>query len=216
MEVTSASAALEQLRDDGKFDVAIVDADASGLDGKNLVAAIRELPGRAGLPIILLCGATTARKFRLRGERVADEAGEVDPAVRRVRGNILAEPGGRSNRADEASSRRSPPPPEPVRVLFAMGASDDRASLSEQFGSLNCRLDLAASHGELIDAVRRRAYDIIFLDLRSSVSEGYHAARQIRSVLPATDETWLVALMAEFKDWKIAKTMPGGRHQRLF
>src|SRR6185437_17012137 len=42
------------LRGEGKFDVAVVDAETSGMNGKKLVAAIRELPNRAGLPVVLL------------------------------------------------------------------------------------------------------------------------------------------------------------------
>ena len=67
--------------------------------------------------------------------------------------------------------------------------------LSEQFGLLNCHLDLVGNNAELIDAMKRRAYELVFLHLSSSVSAGQETVGQIRRALPPASETWLVALV---------------------
>ncbi len=52
--VDSSTRALEQLGGADKFDAAIIDLEMPELDGRALARGIRELPGRATLPLVLL------------------------------------------------------------------------------------------------------------------------------------------------------------------
>jgi PAS domain S-box-containing protein len=196
VEVTSSLAALENMRSDGKFDVAIIDSDMPEMDGRKLTASIHQLPAREKLPVVLL--STLRQRESSDGMFKAVLTKPVKPTqLFDAFVEIFWPTRGAAATAPVKTAPPLPPPPEPVRVLFGLSKTDDKPGLLEQFGSLNCRLDCADNHSELIDAVRRRAYDVIFLDLSSSLSERQATARQIRQALPATDETWLVALAGE-------------------
>jgi PAS domain S-box-containing protein len=196
VEVTSSIAALENMRSDGKFDVAIIDSDMPEMDGRKLTAAIHQLPAREKLPVVLL--STLRQRESSDGMFKAVLTKPVKPTqLFDTFVEIFWPSRGAAATAPVKTAPPLPPPPAPVRVLFELGKTDDKSGLSEQFGLLNCRLDCAANHSELLDAVRRRAYEIIFLDLSSSVDGGQAIAREIRQALPKTDETWLVALAGE-------------------
>lgn len=195
VETATAADALEQLRGDGKFDVAVVDAELPGMDGEKLVAAIRELPFRAGLPVVLLsaqrrrantnCGASATLTKPVKPTQLFDVFVEIFWPSR-----------GAAVTAPPKPVAPTPPPPEPARVLFARGENAD-AELRERFASLNCRVDFVGDRIAAIDAVKRRAYAVIFLDLGIESGDGTEITRQIRRALPPTSETWLVALTGE-------------------
>ena len=198
VEAATASAALEQLRGDGKFDVAVVDAEIPGIDGKKFVTALRELPGRAGLPIVLLSaqrqrdsasgGASATLTKPVKPTQLFDAFVEIFWPSRGAAATAPTKPG-----------NPLPPPPEPVRVLFAQKEAADDAELRKHFASLNCHVDFAGDRAAMIDAVKRRAYDVIFMDVAIEAGGGTEIAQQIRRELPAMSETWLVALTGDIK-----------------
>jgi CheY-like chemotaxis protein len=69
--------------------------------------------------------------------------------------------------------------------------------LRERFASLNCRVDFVGDRIAAIDAIKRRTYAVVFLDLGIEAGDGTEIARQIRRALPPTSETWLVALTGD-------------------
>ncbi|HEY4246662.1 MAG TPA: CHASE domain-containing protein [Lacunisphaera sp.] len=198
VEVASASAVLEQLRGDGKFDVAVVDAEATGMDGKKLMAEIRELPGRAELPVILLsaqrqrdntgCGASAVLTKPVKPTQLFDAFVEIFWPSR-----------GAAATAPTKPVAPLPPPAEPVRVLFAQQIGADDVELREQFASLNCHVDFVGDRAAVIDAVKRRAHEVIFIDVAIETDGGTEIVQQIRHELPLASETWLVALTGDIR-----------------
>ncbi len=76
--VDSATQALEQLVGPARFDAAIIDLQMPELDGRALARSIRELPGRASLPLVLL--ANPGRKENPGGHFRAILTKPVKPA----------------------------------------------------------------------------------------------------------------------------------------
>ncbi|MEO6993267.1 MAG: CHASE domain-containing protein [Lacunisphaera sp.] len=198
VEVASASAALEQLRGDTKFDVAVVDAETSGVGGKELVAALKELPGRAKLPVVLL-SAQRQRDTKGFGANAVLTKPVKPTQLFDVFVEIFWPSRGAAATAPARLVTPLSPSPEPVRVLFAQEGSSDNAGLRAQFASLNCHVDLASDRTTLIDAAKRRAYGVIFMDVEIAAVGGTGIAQQIRRELPPLSETWLVALTGEIK-----------------
>ena len=198
VEAPTAAFALEQLRGEGKFDAVIVNPPATEMDGRKLAAAIRELPAHAKLPLILLS---------TQGQR--ENAGGLFKAIltKPVKPTQLFDTfvetfwPTRSAASTAPMKPAAPPPPEqkPARVLFGEPDAMKHGGVTEQLARLGCRADAAANRGEMIDALRRRSYDVAFVDLYSSMSDGLETARRIRHELLGTTETWLVAITDEMR-----------------
>lgn len=194
VEAESAAVALEQLRGEGNFDAAIIDFQMTEMDGRALGVTIRELPARAKLPLILL--SDQGQRESTPGLFNAVLGKPVKPTQLFDTFVALFWPSrGAAATAPVKVLPPLPPAPEPVRVLFAERRSDSQSVLLEQLSRLSCRADAAASPGEMIDAVRRQAYDVIFVDLHTSVDDGLETVRQIRRETLGAGKAWLVALM---------------------
>ncbi len=198
VEAASAAAALEQLGGERKFDVAVVDAETAGADGKIFLAAIREQPGRMALPVVLL--SAQRQRDRLGSGASAMLTKPVKPTQLFDAFVEIFWP----SRGAAATAPTKPvtpplPPPEPVRVLFAQKEGAGDAELRKHFAALNCHVDFVGDRAAVIDAVKRRAYEVIFMDVAIDAHGGKEIARQIRRELPTTGETWLVALTGEIK-----------------
>ncbi|MBK6425073.1 MAG: response regulator [Blastocatellia bacterium] len=71
--------------------------------------------------------------------------------------------------------------PEPVRVLVADDNAVNRLVLSRLLEPMNCRADLVESGLEALEAVRRRQYDLVLLDVHMPDVDGIDVARRIRN-----------------------------------
>jgi CheY-like chemotaxis protein len=196
VEASSAEAALERLRSGDKFDVAIVDGDIPKTNDRDIVSAIREIPGE--LPIVLLTA------HRQRGNAGGQAKAVLTKPVKPTQlfdafVEIFWPSRGAAATAPTKPVTPPAPAPEPVRVLFALGAGDHLAELRAQFSPLNTHVDFATDRAELLDAVKRRTYDVVFLGLAGTSEADLQIAKAIRGALPGTDETWLVAIAGDLK-----------------
>ena len=61
---------------------------------------------------------------------------------------------------------------------------------------LGCSVDAVANGLEAIDAVQRRRYDVVLMDIRMPDMNGLEATRSIRQQLPADQQPHIYALTA--------------------
>ena len=194
----TSAAALEHLRRDDKFDVAILALQLLDMDGRKLGAAIRELPARAKLPLILL--SAQGQRENPGGLFKAIITKPVKPT--QLFDTFVETFWPTRSAASTAPMKLAPAPlPEvkPVRVLFNEPTVEKQGAVLEQLGRFGCRADVAANRAEIIDALSRRSYDVAFVDLCASLADGLETARRIRYELLGTTDTWLVAVTGELK-----------------
>ena len=198
VEAENATLALERLRGADKFDVALFALRLPEMDGRELATGMLELPARTKLPLILL----SAQGQRDNRDGLFDvvlakpvKATQLFDAFVK----IFWPSRGAMSTAPVKSTPPLPPQPKAVRVLFAKAKVEHQGALLDQFTQLNCQVDAFGTRAELIDAVRRQVYEVVFLDLSAPVSSGQETARQIRCHLPANDQTWLVAITDELR-----------------
>jgi PAS domain S-box-containing protein len=115
----------------------------------------------------------------------------------------------------EAQIAAGPPPNQvhvpsnaerPLAILVAEDNATNRAVATRMIERLGYAADLVENGAAAVDAVQRRHYDIILMDIHMPVMDGVEATRQIHARLgPASP--WIVAMTAD--------AMPGDRDRFL-
>ena len=90
-------------------------------------------------------------------------------------------------------------PSQPAPVLSVLVAEDN--SLNQKIvvrmvRGLGCHVDAVANGLEVMEAVRRRRYDVVLMDIRMPEMNGLEATRLIRQELPADQQPRVYALTA--------------------
>lgn len=180
----TADEALQSIRQDSTIEAAIFDFQFPGIDVLSLVEAVRVLPQGQYLHILLL----TSVHLRAGDPRAA--AARISVSIYKpIRPAQLLEALTQSFDRRLTSNRKAPAAPIfdssfacrlPLRILLA---DDNR--VNQKVGSrflerLGYRAELANNGLEVLQALERQPYDIVFLDVQMPEMDGYAAARELQ------------------------------------
>jgi signal transduction histidine kinase/CheY-like chemotaxis protein len=214
--VGNGQTALAQLRphhDQAPYDLAIIDVEMPGMDGLELARAIRALPERASIPLVLLS------PFSHRGiEQAVQPLGTAAWVNKPVRLRHLYD-------SIAVAMGRKPAPPFPsqltpprqagsqqrkmaARVLIADDNVVNQKIAARMLEKLGCRVDIVANGYEAINAIANRSYDVLFMDCEMPEMDGFAATAAIR-MHESQDERRLPIIAMT------ANTMPGDRERCL-
>ncbi len=88
----------------------------------------------------------------------------------------------------------------PLRILVADDHPINQLVAQRMMGRLGYQVDTVADGREALDAVDRRAYDVVLMDMHMPVLDGLAAAREVRARWPDGQRPRLVALTASVLD----------------
>ncbi len=194
IEVESAAEALALLEGRQNFDLIMVDDTLAGLDGDSLSVRIRAKSGCSRIPLLLmnsltrragahLYAATLVKpvKYLALANALVDVlANPCEPAV-----NRSADPVVLANLAERW----------PLKILVADDNHVNIKVAQMSLRRLGYQADLAANGLEVLDALERANYDVVFLDVEMPELDGLETARRIRGGRVAI-RPWIVALTA--------------------
>ena len=201
MQVHCAANSLETLKllAEGKvFDAGIIDLQLPDVDSLALVEKIREHPAGKNLPLLLLSSV------RLRSDDARPaQAGILGLVHKPIRPAQLLDVLCRALNLQPQLEKKAPVTPVldgelarriPLRVLLA----DDNL-INQKVGQsilqkLGYRADIANNGLEVLAALERRAYDIIFLDVQMPEMDGLEAAREICKRWPVEKRPCIIAM----------------------
>ena len=174
--------ALELLARGEAFDAAIVDFHMPEMNGVTLAQTMRRHAACAGLPIILLSSSAQlqpkgAGLFAVQLLKPARQSQLFDALVTSLTGKrATARPAASAGNA--ALARQLP-----LSTLVVDDHDVNRriaVLLLQKFGY---KVDTAANGRQALAAVRRKPYDIVFMDVQMPEMDGYEAARAIGASL---------------------------------
>ncbi|HVY71544.1 MAG TPA: response regulator [Verrucomicrobiae bacterium] len=195
--VGGAEDALVRLNNDRPFDLVILDWQLPDTDGPQLVKSIRATPGAAAAPVALL----TALRPRP-GDTGMSELGITSFIHKPVRPAQLLEALARAFGV-ERSEAKTPASSQmdstlgdrmPLRILVADDNSVNLKIGQAYLEKMGYRPKLVANGVEVLAAMNRQPFDLIFLDVQMPEMDGYEAARQIRQKWPDAGRPRLIAM----------------------
>jgi CheY-like chemotaxis protein len=196
--VATAKEALEQLQQENAFDAAIFDFQLPDADGLSLATAARELPGGESLHLLLL----TSVHLRAGDARAA--AARVSVSIYKpIRPRQLLDALSQSFDRRAVSCRKAPAALRfdssfasrlPLRILMADDNRVNQMVGSKFLAKLGYRVEVVGNGLEVLQALERQPYDIVFLDVQMPEMDGYEAARQLRRRWTGADRPRIIAM----------------------
>jgi len=190
-----------------RFDVALVDWKAPGMEEPGLRASLGGGNGTAAVQLLLMCPAAQYSDS-VGSNGVAGYVSKpvVRPHLRDVLSQVLgaapeartapmtavaaAAPGKRSE-FDRHLGKRLP-----LRILVVDDNRLNQVLACKLLEKMSYTADVAGDGVEAIEALRRQPYDLILMDLMMPHMDGVTATRVIRTELPAEQQPGIIALTA--------------------
>lgn len=195
----SSTEALEWIRSGKRFDVALLDFHMPDPTGPELARLIRESHDAATLPIVILSSSGLARDDpELEG---ADIQAVITKPIRQsvLYDNLVDILRRRPLQRVRSREGKQLPPPS-TRALEILLAEDDPANKKIALLILRVlgypEVDVASNGREAVEAVARKAYDAVLMDIRMPEMDGLEAAREITHRWAPHSRPRLVALTA--------------------
>jgi signal transduction histidine kinase/DNA-binding response OmpR family regulator len=206
----SGREALQLLEAEAPFDVGILDMQMPEMDGLELARTIREKLDAKRLPLLLLTSVSTT-SVDLAG------LGLYRHITKPVRQSVLynALVGALSGKRRRVGAQRSSAPPdeEPDAALRILVAEDNAVNQKVALGmlkKLGYRADVAANGLEVLDALSRQDYDLVFMDVQMPELDGIETTRRIHQ----RDEPapYIVAMTANAMEGDRESCLAAGMH----
>jgi CheY-like chemotaxis protein len=174
--------ALELLRKGGQFDLAVLDFKMPEVDGISLATEIHKLPAAAMLPLVLLMpmgrhsGAPTEAHITF-----------AHTAAKPVRPAQLCAVLERALLSPKIAAPAAPQKPDqllaeklPLRILLADDNDINQKVATRILVQIGYQPDLAMNGRQALDALDKKTYDLVFMDVMMPEMDGLEATREIR------------------------------------
>jgi signal transduction histidine kinase/CheY-like chemotaxis protein len=212
--VPSGQEALRVLADESRYDLAIIDMLMPEMDGVQLARTIRERFSPSAFPIILLTSLSKhdaripsdglfnailtkpvkqSSLLEVIGSVLTDD--RLDTSNKKVVGKVL----------DRHLAERIP-----LRILIAEDNPVNQKLVVRVLRQVGYRADVAANGIEVLDALNRQSYDLVFMDIQMPEMDGLEAARRIRADFPIERRPVIIAVTANALDGDRERCLEAG------
>lgn len=196
----STREALELLRGEAPFEMAILDADLPEMKASSLSRSIRELKGRDDLRLVALAPMSRSSVHTERDAEIADEVSRPVRALQLF--EALSAPATRSRNTGPLRLADAPPPNatlserHPLRILLAEDTDVNRRVALGFLRRLGYDADIAVNGMEAIEAIRRATYDVVLMDVQMPEMDGMEASRAIVKEWSRLERPRIIAMTA--------------------
>jgi signal transduction histidine kinase/DNA-binding LytR/AlgR family response regulator/HPt (histidine-containing phosphotransfer) domain-containing protein len=175
--------ALELLRRGEQFDIAVLDLNMSGMDGIALATEIHKLPAAAMLPLVLLVPMglrsdlpqAAQLAFAHTVTKPVKPAQLCEVLIRALLSPKIASPQAAKPKEEKTLAERLP-----LRILLCDDNEINQKVATRILAQLGYQPDLAGNGCEALDALDKKPYDLIFMDVMMPEMDGLEATHAIR------------------------------------
>jgi len=178
----SPQRALEWLRKGEQYDLGILDLKMPGMDGLALATEIHKLPGAAMMPLVLLMplglhSDTPGNTHIVFAHTVAKPVKPAQLCEVLVRALLSPKT---ADRPQPAASHEDLTRRLPLRILLCDDNAINQKVASRILQSIGYQSDIAGNGREALDALDKKPYDLVFMDVMMPEMDGLEATRAIR------------------------------------
>ncbi|MEQ9238692.1 PAS domain S-box protein [Coleofasciculus sp. E2-BRE-01] len=215
MDVTTAASgeqALNWLADSEPFDLVVLDWQMPEMDGLTLALQIQALPNSEQLPLVML--SSVGRQTPYQPHDMPNFAAFLTKPIKQSqlynifvtilgRRRISVRPGDRSSGLIEAQFAQR----LPLSILLVEDVAVNQKVARQMLQRLGYRADVANNGQEALESLRRKSYQVVFMDVQMPEMDGLEATRRIRAEWSSACQPWIIAMTAH--------AMQGDREQCL-
>ena len=187
--------ALRWLEGGGQLDVILADQGMPGLDGLELARRIRGVRGRATVPIVLLSSLRESARLARASEpaltAVLTKPLRQSELFRRIE-EVLRPPVAGER---EKPARAATPSPSLAILLVEDNILNQKVALV-LLERLGYAADVASDGARALEALDRKPYDVVLMDMRMPNMDGLEATRAIRARGASIRQPRIIALTA--------------------
>jgi signal transduction histidine kinase/BarA-like signal transduction histidine kinase len=183
VSVADGREAIDRWKQGNPFDAVILDFQLPGVEGLALAEEIRSLPGGDSVRLLLL----TSVHLRAGDSRAA--AARISASIYKpIRPKQLLTAVGQSFDQRMTSMRRAPvqvfdpsfAARHPLRILLADDNRINQKVANSFLQKLGYRAEVVSNGFDVLQALERQPFDVVFLDVQMPEMDGYEAARQLQ------------------------------------
>jgi CheY-like chemotaxis protein/HPt (histidine-containing phosphotransfer) domain-containing protein len=197
-ETGSPSEALEWIRRGDPFDVAVLDMQMPDMDGLALAREIRRYRDERALPLVMLTSLGRRRQDLDAGVDFAAQltkpikASQLYEALLSVFGEMSeARTVGAGVGHDAVPVGRAP-----LQILLADDNAVNQQLALALLGKMGLGADIVTNGAEVLEALGRRPYDVVLMDVEMPVMDGLEASRRINQEWAPTQRPRIIAMTA--------------------
>ena len=198
--VRSGEEAIELLKTDDKFDLAILDYQMPTMDGVMLAEEIKKIPERKQLPLILL----SSYGFREKNMNFTFFAATLTKPIKfsQLHNALVAVlsknkvPVKKHRDISSMQFDSSIGKQYPLKILLAEDNKVNQKVALRFLEKLGYRADVAFNGLEVLDALNRQFYDIVLMDIQMPDMDGEEATIEIRRSFLPNHQPRIIAMTA--------------------
>jgi PAS domain S-box-containing protein len=195
---SSGKEALEILKTD-KFDLGILDMHMPEMNGAELGLKIREIESIKNLPLLMLSSAGKPQNvdiqddtFNLFLSKPVKQSQLFDGITKILTTKVKKEQSKRKDhKLDTNLSQRLP-----LHILLAEDNIINQKIALMILQKMGYAADVAANGLEVIDALKRQSYDLVFMDVQMPEMDGFEATKMILKLWPDDVRPNIIAMTA--------------------